>query len=101
MPEKDDSCIEVEDEVLPNGEAYQQEEVEINMLRTDDQENDIVVSLHRGDVEPQSINYNDASELAQKSVHNQEDEFINDNYIDMSENEENEEDIDIEDSDVE
>ncbi|KAK4366575.1 hypothetical protein RND71_014455 [Anisodus tanguticus] len=93
--------FEVEDEVLSNGEAYQQEEVEINTLRTDDKENDIVVSLHRGDVEPQSINYNDVSELSQKSVHDHEDEFINDNYIDMPENEEYEEDIDIEDSDME
>ncbi|XP_059289003.1 uncharacterized protein LOC132042500 isoform X1 [Lycium ferocissimum] len=102
MPEKNDSCIEVEDEVLLNGEAYQQEEVEFNMLRTDDQEIDIVVSLHRGDVEPQSINYNDASEQAQKSVHNQEEDFIDDNQIDMSENEEiEEENIDIEDSDME
>lgn len=102
MPEKDDSGIEIDDEALMNEEAYQQDEVEFNMLRTDDQENDTVVSLHRGDVEPQSITHNHATEQAQKSVHNAEDDFINDNDIDLSEGEESEEDdIDIEGSDVE
>ncbi|KAK4354167.1 hypothetical protein RND71_026361 [Anisodus tanguticus] len=109
MPEKDDNGKDVEDEALPDGEAYQQEEVEFNMQRIDDQENDILVSLHRDDVEPQTINCTETSEQARTSVNNEENGFINDNHVDLSESEESEEellddiegeDIDMEDSDM-
>ncbi|XP_016479237.2 uncharacterized protein LOC107800549 [Nicotiana tabacum] len=105
MPEEDDKCTNVEDEALQNGEAYQQNEVEFNMERNGDQENDILVSLHRDDVEPHIINYDHAIEQAGTSGHTEEDGFINDNDIDMTEDEESEEEIfddnEGEDSDME
>ncbi|XP_018634397.2 uncharacterized protein [Nicotiana tomentosiformis] len=93
MPEEDDNCTNVEDEALQNGEAYQQKEVEFNMKRNGDQENDILVSLHRDDVEPHIINYDHVIEQAGTSGHNEEDCFINDNDIDMTEDEESKEEI--------
>ncbi|XP_060201915.1 uncharacterized protein LOC132630351 [Lycium barbarum] len=77
---------EVEDEALLNEEVYQQEEVECNILRTNDQETEIEVSLHRDDIEPQTV-------LRTNDQGNEEDAFINDNDIDVSENEEDEEEL--------
>ncbi|XP_060170851.1 uncharacterized protein LOC132601805 [Lycium barbarum] len=88
---------EVEDEALLNEEVYQQEDVECNILRTNDQETEIEVSLHRDDIEPQTV-------LRTNDQGNEEDDFINDNDIDVSENEEDEEELlddnDGEDSDT-
>ncbi|XP_060190507.1 uncharacterized protein LOC132619696 [Lycium barbarum] len=84
---------EVEDEALLNEEVYQQEEVECNILRTNDQETDIEVALQRDDVEPQTV-------LRTNDQENEEDDFINDNYIDVSGNEEAEEEL-LDDSDGE
>ncbi|XP_060186166.1 uncharacterized protein LOC132615574 [Lycium barbarum] len=84
---------EVEDEALLNEEVYQQEEVECNILRTDDHETEIEVSLHRDDIEPQTV-------LRTNDQGNEEDDFINDNDIDVSENEEDEEEL-IDDNDGE
>ncbi|KAK4364997.1 hypothetical protein RND71_016355 [Anisodus tanguticus] len=63
------------------------------ILCTNDRENDLQVSLHRNDVEPQSINYNHTSTQAQTSAHNEEDDFINDKYIDASEGEDSKEEL--------
>lgn len=102
VPEKDDNNIDIDDEALTNGESYQQEEFEFNMEHIDDQEDDILVSLYRNDVEPESISCNQASEQAQTSVHNEEYNLIY--KIEESEeallDDNEEEDIDTEDSDM-
>jgi len=85
MPDNDDNCVEIEDEELLNEEVYQQEEAEFNTSCTNDQENIIKVSLHKDNVEPQSINYDHASTQAQNNVHNEKADFINDNHIEISE----------------
>ncbi|XP_019244414.1 PREDICTED: uncharacterized protein LOC109224282 [Nicotiana attenuata] len=90
IPEVDDNSVEVEDEALLNEEAYQQEEVDLNILQSNDQENDVDVALHRDDVQPQSI---DASIQAQTSMHEEENDFIDNNHIDVSDDEESEEDL--------
>lgn len=76
VPEKDDNSLDVEDKLLTNEEAYQQEEVEFTMEHIDNQLDDIFVSLHRNDVEPESISCNQASEQAQTSMHNGQDSSI-------------------------
>ncbi|KAH0669665.1 hypothetical protein KY285_023833 [Solanum tuberosum] len=65
---------EVEEAVM-NEEAYQQEEVECNILCPNDHEPDIHVSLYRDDVEPQTV-------LRTNDQENEEDNFINDNHTD-------------------
>ncbi|XP_055803422.1 uncharacterized protein LOC129872461 [Solanum dulcamara] len=84
------SMPEVEEELI-NEEVYLQEEVECNILSINDQEIDIVVSLHRDDIEPQTV-------LRTNDEENQDDDFINDNNIDVFENEESEEEL-IDDND--
>ncbi|XP_009782279.1 uncharacterized protein [Nicotiana sylvestris] len=80
IPDNNDNCVDIEDEELQNEEVYQQEEAEFNTSFTNDQENIVDVSLHRDNVKPQSINN-----------HNEEDDFINDNHIEISESEDSEE----------
>ncbi|KAG5568361.1 hypothetical protein H5410_064624 [Solanum commersonii] len=74
---------DVEEELI-NDEVYQQEEVECNILNTNDHETNIEVSLHRDDIEPETI-------LRTNDQENQEDDFINDDHIDVSKDEESEE----------
>nr|XP_009804797.1 PREDICTED: uncharacterized protein LOC104249960 isoform X1 [Nicotiana sylvestris] len=93
IPDNDDNCADIEDEELLNEEVYQQEEAEFNTLCTNDQENIVEVSLHRDNVEPQSINYDYASTQADIDVHNEEDDFINDNHIEISNSEDSEEEL--------
>ncbi|XP_075105600.1 uncharacterized protein LOC142179445 [Nicotiana tabacum] len=93
IPDNYDNCVDIEDEELLNEEVYQQEEAEFNTLCTNDQENIVEVSLHRDNVEPQSINYDYASTQAQNNVHNEEEDFINDNHIEISESEDSEEEL--------
>ncbi|KAM3200733.1 hypothetical protein P3L10_033095 [Capsicum annuum] len=87
---------EVEREALLNEEVYQQDEFE-DVLCVNNQETDINVSLHRDVVEPEIV-------LRTNDQENEEDIFINDNYIDVSDNEESEEefldDNDGEDNDI-
>uniref|UniRef100_M1B3H0 Uncharacterized protein n=1 Tax=Solanum tuberosum TaxID=4113 RepID=M1B3H0_SOLTU len=71
---------EVEEAVM-NEEAYQQEEVEGNILCPNDHEPDIHVSLYKDDVEPQIV-------LRTNDQENEEDNFINDNHTDVSGSEE-------------
>ncbi|XP_075111839.1 uncharacterized protein LOC107799971 [Nicotiana tabacum] len=93
MPDNDDNCLDIEDEELLNEEVYHQEKAEFNTLCTNDEENIVEVSLHRDNVEPQSINYDHASTQAQNNVHNEEDDFINDNHLEISESEDSEEEL--------
>ncbi|XP_075110547.1 uncharacterized protein LOC142161640 [Nicotiana tabacum] len=93
IPDNDDNCVDIEDEELLNEEVYQQEEAEFNTLCTNDQENIVEVSLHRDNVELQSINYDYASTQADIDVHNEEDDFINDNHIEISNSEDSEEEL--------
>ncbi|XP_049397336.1 uncharacterized protein LOC125861495 [Solanum stenotomum] len=76
---------EVEEAVM-NEEAYQQEEVECNILCPNDHEPDIHVSLYRNDVESQTVLHTNDQE-------NEEDNFINDNQTDVSGSEETEEEL--------
>lgn len=76
---------EVEETVM-NEEAYQQEEVECNILCPNDHEPDIHVSLYRDDVERQTV-------LRTNDQENEEDNFINDNHTDVSGSEEIEEEL--------
>ncbi|KAH0761318.1 hypothetical protein KY290_017391 [Solanum tuberosum] len=75
---------DVEEEELINDEVYQQEEVECNILNTNDHETNIEVSLHRDDIEPETV-------LRTNDQENEEDDFINDHHTDVSEDEESEE----------
>ncbi|WMV18530.1 hypothetical protein MTR67_011915 [Solanum verrucosum] len=88
---------DVEEEELINDEVYQQEEVECNILNTNDHETNIEVSLHRDDIEPETV-------LRTNDQENEEDDFINDHHTDVFEDEESEEeslaDNDGEDSDT-
>ncbi|OIT36080.1 hypothetical protein A4A49_58901, partial [Nicotiana attenuata] len=93
MPDNDDNCVDIEDEELLNEEVYQQKEAEFNTLYTNDQQNIVEVSLHRDNVEPQSISYDRASTQVQNNVHNEKDDFINDNHIEISESEDSEEEL--------
>ncbi|XP_049359540.1 uncharacterized protein LOC125824236 [Solanum verrucosum] len=79
------NMTEVEETVM-NEEAYQQEEVECNILCPNDHEPDIHVSLYRDDVEPQTVLHTNDQE-------NEEDNFINDNQTDVSGSEETEEEL--------
>ncbi|WMV33230.1 hypothetical protein MTR67_026615 [Solanum verrucosum] len=74
---------DVEEEELINDEVYQQEEVECNILNTNDHETNIEVSLHRDDIEPETV-------LRTNDQENEEDDFINDHHTDESEDEESE-----------
>ncbi|KAM3199496.1 hypothetical protein P3L10_031856 [Capsicum annuum] len=68
-----------------NEDVYQQDEVE-DILCANNPETDIKVPLHWDDVEPKSV-------LRTKDQENEEDDFINDNYMDVSGNEEREEEL--------
>ncbi|KAM3344992.1 hypothetical protein P3S68_024701 [Capsicum galapagoense] len=76
---------EVELDTSLNEDVYQQDEVE-DILCANNHETDIEVPLHRDDVEPESV-------LRTNDQENEEDDFINDNYMDVSDNEESEEEL--------
>ncbi|PHT96253.1 hypothetical protein BC332_34821 [Capsicum chinense] len=68
-----------------NEDVYQRDKVE-DILCANNLETDIKVPLHRDDVEPKSV-------LRTNDQENEEDDFINDNYMDASDNEEREEEL--------
>ncbi|KAM3289274.1 hypothetical protein P3S67_017561 [Capsicum chacoense] len=76
---------EVELDMSLNEDVYQQDEVE-DILCVNNHETDIELPLHRDDVEPEFI-------LRTNDQENEEDDFINDNYMDVSDNEKSEEEL--------
>ncbi|PHU01597.1 hypothetical protein BC332_31384 [Capsicum chinense] len=76
---------EVELDTSLNEDIYQQDEVE-DILCANNHETDIELPLHLDDVEPEFV-------LRTKDQENEEDDFINENYMDISDNEESEEEL--------
>ncbi|PHT26319.1 hypothetical protein CQW23_34068 [Capsicum baccatum] len=76
---------EVELDTSLNEDVYQQDEVE-DILCANNHETDNELPLHQDDVEPEFV-------LRTKDQENEEDDFINENYIDISDNEESKEEL--------
>ncbi|PHU13355.1 hypothetical protein BC332_14560 [Capsicum chinense] len=76
---------EVELDTSWNEDLYQQDEVE-DILCVNNHETDIELPLHRDDDEPEFV-------LRTNDQENEEDDFINENYMDVSDNEESEEEL--------